>query len=89
MTSDTRAILERIADVPNHLEMPELNELEVVEELLKLAWGIITNVTNADWEKQSKEWQQSEARWREIYDKLKNKRLRTRSERHEIHDRQR
>jgi len=37
------------------------------EPLLELAWGVIANAGGGDWEKESKEWQEAAAKWRDQY----------------------
>ena len=39
------------------------------EDLLEEAWGIIANAGGGDWTKESPEWQEAAARWREKYHK--------------------
>lgn len=34
-------------------------------EALEIAWGIIANAGNGDWAKETKEWQEAAAKWRD------------------------
>jgi hypothetical protein len=38
-------------------------------ELLEEAWGIIANAGSGDWKKESKDWQEAAATWRDKYHK--------------------
>lgn len=48
--------------------MSETTSVPTIEELddaLELAWGIIANASGGNWEKESPEWQEAAARWRD------------------------
>lgn len=36
-------------------------------EAIDLAWGIIANASGGNWEKETPEWQEAAARWRDKY----------------------
>lgn len=38
-----------------------------VDELLELAWGLLANAGDGDWTKETAQWQEAAARWRERY----------------------
>ena len=40
---------------------------EPIDNLLETAWGIICNVSQGDWTKQNKEWQETVAKFRTEY----------------------
>jgi hypothetical protein len=40
---------------------------EFEDELLELAWGIIANASGGDWTKETAEWQEAAAKWRDKY----------------------
>lgn len=37
------------------------------EDLPKAAWGIIANAGEGNWERESEEWREAAARWRDAY----------------------
>ena len=41
--------------------------MKTTREAMEAAWGIIANVSGGDWSKQSKEWQDAAARWRDEF----------------------
>jgi len=45
-------------------------ETTPLEDQLEMAWGIISNAGGGDWTKESKEWQDAAARWRDTYHQL-------------------
>jgi len=44
-----------------------MRTLQEAEDLLEYAWGIIANAGGGDWTKESKDWQEAAARWRDRY----------------------
>jgi hypothetical protein len=40
-------------------------ELRATREALEVAWGVIANAGGGDWTKESKDWQEAAARWRD------------------------
>ena len=41
-----------------------------MEELLELAWGIIANANEGNWDKATPEWKKAAEKWRDDYHKL-------------------
>ena len=39
------------------------------QNLLELAWGLIANANEGDWDKATKEWKEAAERWRDEYHK--------------------
>lgn len=42
-------------------------ETAALESKLELAWGIIANAGNGDWTKETPQWQEAAAKWRDSY----------------------
>lgn len=40
------------------------------KDLLDYAWAILANVSEGDWEQQTKEWQDAAIKWRDDYGRL-------------------
>jgi hypothetical protein len=40
---------------------------EFKDELLELAWGLIANASSGDWTKETPDWQEAAAKWRDRY----------------------
>ena len=38
-----------------------------MEDLLELAWGLIANANEGDWDKATKEWREAARKWRDTY----------------------
>ena len=43
------------------------DEIVKLGSILEAAWGVIANAGGGDWEKETKEWQEAAARWRDNY----------------------
>lgn len=46
---------------------PETAALYNYAHLLEIAWGVIANAGGGDWTRETKEWQDAAARWRDDY----------------------
>ena len=53
---------------------------------LEIAWGVIANAGGGDWTKETKEWQEAAARWRDEYFTLLHARGRALTQNAEIAD---
>lgn len=47
-----------------------MNDSTGMLDLIEAAWGIIANVSESDWSKQTPEWQAAAVRWRDRYHAL-------------------
>jgi hypothetical protein len=41
--------------------------LRIVEDAAEMLWVVLANVSGGDWKKQTPEWQEAAARWRDNY----------------------
>ncbi len=55
------------------LERMLMNERDRGVKLLEAAWGIIANAGGSDWTRESEEWREAAARWRDEYFKKEPK----------------
>lgn len=78
MTTSRRSLLSVLASLPFlgflkpgdgsvKVQVELQDEHKDPEGLIHWAWGIIANVSNGDWTKQNKDWQQAAALWRNTY----------------------
>ena len=44
---------------------------EGIEDAAEMLWVVIANVSEGDWTKQTKEWQEAAAKWRDYYFKVR------------------
>ena len=51
------------------------DEIVKLGNILEAAWGVIANAGGGDWEKETKEWQEAAARWRDNYHKTLSNRM--------------
>jgi hypothetical protein len=58
------SLLDHIDALAEQLAAAEGRAVEA-DELLYLAWGVIANVRNGNWEGESDEWQAAAVRWRD------------------------
>lgn len=62
----------REEEIQKHcLDKQRVKELDDAAEML---WVVIANVSEGNWSKQSKEWQEAAARWRDNYFKVRKER---------------
>jgi hypothetical protein len=62
-TGELVALVERLAAAE-----AECGRLQTVDRFdAEMAWGIIANVSGGDWTRQSDEWREAAARWRDQY----------------------
>jgi hypothetical protein len=76
---ELRAIITRAceeyfdAQAPKHfayltkLVNERLDELQQLREQLEIAWGVIANAGDGDWDKESRRWQDAAIKWRDSY----------------------
>lgn len=43
-----------------------------IEDAAEMLWTVVANVSEGDWTKQTKEWQESAVKWRDFYFSLSN-----------------
>ncbi len=44
-----------------------MNKIEKLEEAVELAWGLIANANNGDWESANPGWKKAAEKWRDKY----------------------
>ena len=45
----------------------QTDEIERLEGAAEMLWAVLANVSGGDWTKQTEEWQEAAARWRDNY----------------------
>jgi hypothetical protein len=79
--SDTDGILALADDIANlrggikAIEVADtiralIAERWVTSDLIQMAWGLLANVSEGNWERQTDEWQDAVKRWRSAYFQL-------------------
>jgi len=58
------------------IEKPEekIDKLERMEDAAEMLWVVLANVSGGDWSKQTKEWQEAAAKWRDHFFLISEKR---------------
>ena len=44
-----------------------MDTVSTVDPIIEAAWGVIANAGGGDWTKETPEWQEAAARWRDEY----------------------
>lgn len=58
---------DEIEDAVDGLSAPAVSEVTQMADAAEMLWIVLANVSGGDWTKQSVEWQDTAARWRDNY----------------------